>query len=57
MREWLAREGFPLISVAREGLCLSTYFHPVYGQQHIVVPFSALHSFLRKDQAVRRLYD
>ncbi|MEI6409220.1 MAG: hypothetical protein WCR52_07550 [Bacteroidota bacterium] len=51
-REWVDKEGFPLYTLRRDGLELSTLFHPVYGQQHIMVPYSVLKPYMRKDNPV-----
>lgn len=51
-REWLSKEGFPLFAVRREGLEMSTLFHPVFGQQRLLVPYGALKPYMRKDNPV-----
>jgi hypothetical protein len=51
-REWLYAEGFPLFSIRREGIRLSTLFHPIYGQQHLLVPYSALKPYLVPESPV-----
>jgi hypothetical protein len=51
-REWLAKEGFPLVLIRREGLEMSTLFHPQYGRQTIFVPYKILKPNLRKDSAI-----
>lgn len=48
-REWLSKEGFPLVVIRREGFELSTYFNPLYGRQTIFVPYTAIRPYLRKD--------
>lgn len=48
-REWLAKDGFPLFAIRREGLEMSTLFHPVYGQQRLLVPYTVLKPYMRKD--------
>ncbi|MDX2282026.1 MAG: hypothetical protein NW218_20720 [Saprospiraceae bacterium] len=51
-REWINKVGFPLFALRRDGLELSTLFHPVYGQQHLLVPYADLKPYLRKDHPV-----
>lgn len=51
-REWVNKSGFPLFALRRDGLELSTLFHPVYGQQHLLVPYSDLKPYLRKDNPI-----
>lgn len=51
-REWLTKEGFPLILIRREGLELSSLFHPQYGRQTLFVPYTTLKAYLRKDSAI-----
>jgi len=48
-REWLSKEGFPLFAIRREGLEISTLFHPQYGRQTLLVPYSGLKTYLKKD--------
>ncbi len=48
-REWLTKEGFPLFALRREGLEISTLFHPQYGRQTLLVPYSGLKTYLKKD--------
>lgn len=54
-REWVATQGFPLIAIRRDGLMLSTHFHPDYGQQYLLVPFSEIKSYMKKDNPVSDL--
>lgn len=54
-REWLATEGFPMFTIRRDGLELSTRFHPVYGQQFITVPYSVLKPYMRRDNPITDL--
>ncbi len=51
-REWLNKEGFPLFALRREGLEISTLFHPQYGRQSLVVPYSALKPYMKKENPV-----
>lgn len=51
-REWLSKEGFPLILIRREGLEMSTLFHPEYGRQTLFVPYTTLKPYLRKDSPI-----
>lgn len=51
-REWMVKEGFPLFTLRREGLEISTLFHPQYGRQSLVVPYSQLKPYMRKDNPV-----
>ncbi|MBC7777501.1 MAG: hypothetical protein H7246_18860 [Phycisphaerae bacterium] len=51
-RLWLTKEGFPLFALRREGLEISTLFHPQYGRQTLLVPYSGLKTYLKKDSPV-----
>lgn len=51
-REWLSKEGFPLIVIRREGLEMSTLFHIQYGRQTLFVPYATLKPYLRKDSPI-----
>ena len=51
-REWIVANGFPLVTIRRDGLQMSTYFHPDYGRQFLLVPYATLKPFLKKDSAV-----
>jgi len=48
-REWLNKEGFPLFVLRRGGLEISTLFHPQYGRQTLLVPYSGLKPYMKKD--------
>ncbi|HLP95427.1 MAG TPA: hypothetical protein VK168_15395 [Saprospiraceae bacterium] len=48
-REWLSKEGFPLFTLRREGLEISTLFHPEYGRQTLLIPYSGLKTYFKKD--------
>jgi hypothetical protein len=54
-REWIAANGFPLVAIHREGLRLATHFHPDYGQQYLLVPFSELKPYMKKDNPISDL--
>lgn len=51
-REWVTAEGFPLFALRRDGLELSTRFHPIYGQQHLLIPYQVIKPYMRKDNPV-----
>ncbi|TNE54301.1 MAG: hypothetical protein EP344_14465 [Bacteroidetes bacterium] len=54
-REWLQADGFPLFTIRRDGLELSTLFHPVYGQYSLTVPYSTLKPYMRRDNPIADL--
>ena len=54
-REWVYKEGFPLYTMRREGLALSTPFHPVYGRQHMIVPYNILKPYMKQDNPIADL--
>ena len=54
-REWLDKEGFPLFTLRRDGLEISTLFHPSYGRQALLVPYGSLKPYMRKDNPVADL--
>lgn len=51
-RAWLQKEGFPLLLLRRDGLAMQTSFHPVFGQQTILIPYATLKPYLQKDSPV-----
>jgi hypothetical protein len=51
-REWIAKQGFPLISIHRDGLQLSSVFHPEYGSRHLIVPYAELKPYMKKDNPI-----
>ena len=51
-REWISKSGFPLYTLRRDGLELSTLFHPVYGRQILLVPYLDLKPYMKKDNPV-----
>ncbi len=55
-RQWLVREGFPFITVRRDGLVLSTVFHPEYGRQQLLAPYETLKPFVKRDGLLAAFY-
>jgi hypothetical protein len=51
-REWLNKEGFPLFTLRREGMELSTIFHPRYGRQTLLVTYDQLKPYMKKDNPI-----
>lgn len=51
-REWLAKEGFPMFALRRDGLELSTLFHGQYGRQTLLVPYTTLKPYMKKDNPI-----
>ncbi|MCW5923012.1 MAG: hypothetical protein KIS77_11745 [Saprospiraceae bacterium] len=51
-RAWIAREGFPMFALRRDGLELSTLFHGQYGRQTLLVPYSTLKPYMKKDNPI-----
>ena len=51
-REWLSKEGFPLFALRREGLEISSLFHPQYGRQTLLIPYTEIKTYLRRDAPV-----
>lgn len=54
-REWLQGAGFPMFTIRRDGLELSTPFHPVYGQHHLTIPYTLLKPYMRRDNPIADL--
>lgn len=54
-REWVDKEGFPLMTFRRTGVELSTVFHPYYGRQKILIPYSVLKPFLKPGNPISDL--
>ncbi len=54
-REWLAKEGFPIAVIRREGLEICTPFHAIYGQHSLIVPYSLLKPYMRRDNPITDL--
>ena len=52
-REWLYAKGYPLFTIRRDGLKMSTLFHPIYGQQHLLVSWDKLTGELKGDSPVK----
>lgn len=48
-RAWLQKEGFPLFLLRRDGLAMQTPFHPIFGQQTILIPYPTLKPYLLKN--------
>jgi hypothetical protein len=54
-REWITRQGFPLFAVRRDGIELSTVFHPYYGRQVVVVPYQQLKPHMKRGNPIADL--
>ncbi len=54
-REWLQKDGFPMFTIRRDGLELSTHFHPVYGQYHLTIPYDTLKPYMRRNNPIADL--
>ena len=54
-RAWLDKNGFPLYTLRRDGLELSTPFHPVYGRQRLLIPYAELKPYMKKENPVADL--
>ncbi len=54
-REWLHEEGFPMFTIRRDGLEISTLFHPIYGQQSLTIPYTTLKPYMRRDNPIADL--
>jgi len=51
-REWISKSGFPMFALRRDGLEIATLFHPVYGQQHLLIPYPDLKPYMKKDNPI-----
>jgi len=51
-REWIVKEGFPLFTLRRDGLEISTLFHPQYGRQSLLVPYVQLKPYMKKENPI-----
>lgn len=51
-RAWVAKEGFPMFTLRRDGLELSTLFHGQYGRQTLLVPYLSLKPYMKKDNPI-----
>lgn len=54
-RNWLAKQRFPFFTIRKDGICFSTFFDTLYGQQKIIVPFSRLKPYLKTDSPIGHL--
>ncbi len=54
-RQWIAKEGFPIVVIRRDGLEINTTFHPIYGQHRLVVPYSLIKPYMRRDNPIADL--
>jgi hypothetical protein len=54
-REWLYEKGYTLFTIRRDGLKMSTLFHPIYGQQHLLISWTDLQPYLKPDAPVADL--
>ena len=54
-REWLSSASFPYFSIRRKGINFSTAFNPIYGQQHITIPYTQLNRYLQDNHPLQQL--
>ncbi len=54
-RAWIAAADFSYFNIRREGIAFSTAFNPLYGRQHITIPYHILRPYFKKDNPVQRV--
>ena len=54
-RQWLENNDFPHLNLCAEGLCFSTEFDMIYGQQRLIIPYNEVLPYLKKDSPVAAL--
>ncbi|MDX2135824.1 MAG: hypothetical protein SFV52_13625 [Saprospiraceae bacterium] len=52
---WIRSGGFPLRVPTSGGLVVSTSFHPVYGRNQVLIPYSELKPFVANKRLLKRL--
>lgn len=55
LRPWLDQVGFPFWNLTREGIEMSSPFHPMFGRQRVLVAWDLVKPYLRKDSFVLNL--
>ena len=56
-RKWIDGTAFSYFTIRQEGLCFSTDFNAIYGQQRILISFEALAPYMRKkENPIAHLY-
>ncbi|MEO1513625.1 MAG: hypothetical protein AAFV95_01390 [Bacteroidota bacterium] len=55
-RKWVAQLEFPHFTIRQDGLCFSSDFNAIYGQQRVLISYEALRPYLRKENPVAYLY-
>ncbi len=51
-RSWLEKVGFPMWNISRDGLEMSSPFHPMFGRQRVLISWATLKPYLKKESLV-----
>ncbi|MBP7821336.1 MAG: hypothetical protein KA010_00340, partial [Saprospiraceae bacterium] len=47
-RDWIDEVDFSYFTIRQDGICFSTPYNTIFGQQHISIPYDKLKDFLKK---------
>ena len=55
-REWVKEESFPLFTIQKNGLQLSTQYDEIHGQAYITIPYEQLKPYLKKKTMINKFF-
>ena len=55
-KKWIKKNDFSLFTIRKDGICFSTKFHMLYGQQQVTIPYRQLKPFFKKNHPIRKVF-
>jgi len=55
-KKWIKKNDFSLFTIRKDGICFSTKFDMLYGQQSVTIPYRQLKPFIKKNSPIRKIF-
>ena len=55
-KKWIKKNDFSLFTIRKDGICFSTKFHMLYGQQSVTIPYRQLKPFFKKNHPIGKVF-
>ena len=55
-KKWIKKNDFSLFTIRKDGICFSSKFSMLYGQQSVTIPYRQLKPFLKKNTPIRKIF-
>ena len=55
-KKWIKKNDFSLFTIRKDGICFSTKFDMLYGQQNVTIPYRQLKPFIKKNSPIRKIF-